>query len=203
MQLVLATENLHKIRELKSILKPLLKDVDIFSLKDFPPYEAPPETGKTFGENAILKAEAAAKHLGIYAIADDSGLVVPALGGRPGIYSRRYAGETCTEKESLDKLISELKNLREEERSGYFECAIAFASPEKLIKITAGFCEGSLIVEPRGRRGFGYDSIFIKYDYSKTLAEIEEEVKNRISHRRKALDKMILTVETELLATTL
>jgi XTP/dITP diphosphohydrolase len=139
----------------------------------------------------------------MYALADDSGLVVPALDGRPGIYSRRYAGENATEKENLDKLTAELKELREEERSGYFECAISLASPEKLIKTTSGFCEGSLIVEPRGSGGFGYDSILIKYDYSKTIAQLDDELKNRISHRRKALDKLILTLETELLATTL
>lgn len=198
MQLLLATSNLHKILELKAILKPQFKEIDFFSLKDFPQYVSPEETGSTFAENAELKATFAAKTLGMYAIGDDSGLVVPALGGAPGIHSRRYAGDGSSDKDNRDKLIKNLRELAEEERSGYFECALSLASPTGLIKTVHGYCEGSLILEPRGRGGFGYDSIFIKYDYSKTMAELESEVKNRISHRRKAIDKLLITLEAEL-----
>lgn len=202
MQLLLATTNLHKILELKSILKPQFKEIDFFSLKDFPDYKAPEESGSTFGENAEMKALLAAKALGMLTIADDSGLVVPALGGDPGIRSHRYAGDDCTDKDNRDKLIEVLSGLADEERCGYFECALTLASPSGVVRTVHGYCEGSLILEPRGRNGFGYDPIFIKYDYSKTMAELETEVKNRISHRRKAIDKLLLTLEAELSLTT-
>lgn len=195
MQLVLATTNLHKILELKSILKRHFPDIDIFSLRDFPDYRQVEETGSTFSQNAEAKALAAAKSLKCHVIADDSGLVVPALGGEPGVRSRRYAKEDATEKENREKLIEKLKHLPEETRSGYFECALSFASPEKVIKTTLGKCEGSLILEPRGNLGFGYDSMFIKYDYNKTMGELDAAIKNRISHRRKALDKLLVALE--------
>ena len=202
MQLVLATSNLGKILELKAILKPLLKNVDILSLKDFPEYRSPEETGETFLENAQLKAVECAKALKCYVIADDSGIVVPALGGDPGIRSRRYAGEEATDKENRKKLIENLKDLAVHERAGYYECALSFANENGEIKSTSGLCEGEFIIEPRGRGGFGYDSMFVKYDYNKTMAEIGEDTKNRISHRRRALDKILLTLEAELLVTT-
>ena len=198
MQLVLATNNLHKILELKTMLKPLLKGIDLFSLRDFPDYLPPEEVGETFIENAELKATHTAKALNMFAIADDSGLVVPALGGEPGLRSARYAGEDATDKENRNKLIEKLSTLSDESRTGYFECALTLASPEKVIKTVQGFCEGTLIIEPRGRSGFGYDSIFVKYDYNKTMAELDEDTKNRISHRRRALDKLQITLEVEL-----
>lgn len=202
MKLILATSNLHKILELKAILKPYLKGVDLLSLRDFPEYQVPEETGKTFVENAEVKAFHAAKTLGQLVIADDSGLVIPSLDGEPGVYSRRYAGEEATDKENREKLIANLQEKSEDERSGYYECALCFASPDKIVKTTTGHCEGTITLEPRGRGGFGYDSIFIKYDYNKTLAELDEDTKNRISHRRKAVDKMLLTLEAELSLTT-
>lgn len=198
MQLLLATSNLHKILELKSMLKPQLKEVDILSLRDFPDYVAPPEDGFTFTENAEKKARHAAATLGIHALADDSGLVVPALDGEPGIRSRRYAGEDATDKENREKLIEKLKELSEEQRIGYFECVLAFASPDQIVKTARGLCEGRLLMEVRGRNGFGYDPLFIKHDYNKTMAELEADVKNRISHRRKALDRLIITLEAKL-----
>ncbi len=200
MQIVLATSNLHKILELKAILKPILKKVDILSLKDFPEYRSIDETGTTFEENAEKKALDCAKALKILVLADDSGLVVPALNGDPGIKSRRYAGEEASDKENRSKLIDNLKDLKEHERKGYYECALCLANENGIIKTTRGLCEGELILEPRGRAGFGYDSMFIKNDYSKTLAELDAETKNRISHRRRALDKLILTIEAELSA---
>ena len=198
MQLILATNNLHKILEFKAILKPMLKGVDILSLKDFPEYRNPEETGNTFKENAALKAVVAAKTLKTLVLADDSGLVVPALRGDPGIKSRRYSGEEATDKENREKLIENLKDLPEHERCGYEACALCLADENGIIKTTEGFLEGTLILEPRGRGGFGYDSMFIKYDYSKTMAEVDQDTKNRISHRRKAIDKMILTLEARL-----
>lgn len=198
MQLILATNNLHKILEFKAILRPLLKGIDLLSLRDFPEYRACEETGNSFQENAETKAINCATALKSYVLADDSGLVVPALGGNPGVRSARYAGEEATDKENRLKLIEELKTLPEHERCGYFECAITLANENGIIKSVTGLCEGELILEPRGGGGFGYDPLFIKYDYSKTMAELNEDTKNRISHRRRALDKILLTLEAEL-----
>lgn len=195
MQLVLATTNLHKALELKSILKRRFPEVDIFSLRDFPEYKSTREDGLSFTENAETKALTAANALGCYVIADDSGLVVPALNGEPGIHSARYAGQGATDKDNCNKLIQKLKILPEESRSGYYECALCFATPGKILKTTLGKCEGSLLLEPRGNLGFGYDPLFMKYDYNKTMGELDPEIKNRISHRRKALDKLLVALE--------
>lgn len=198
MQLLLATGNLHKILELKAFLKSQFRGIDLYSLRDFPKYTAPEETEDTFEGNAKLKATHAAKEMGMLTLADDSGLVIPALGGEPGIRSAHYAGDEATEKENREKVIENLKELPEEEREGFFTCTLCLASPDKVIKVTEGIDEGKLLVEPRGRGGHMYDSIFIKHDYSRTYAELEEDVINRVSYRRKALDKMLLTLEATL-----
>lgn len=195
MQLVIATHNIHKVREFRAILK-MDKSLDLLSLSDFPHYHLPEETGTTFEENAILKAVHAAKHLGQWVIADDSGLVVPALKGIPGVYSARFAGEQATDAENRHKLLNAMRGVPETERNAYYECAIAVASPEGLKKCVKATCEGSIATEEKGNRGFGYDAIFIKYEYGKTFAELEEDVKNRISHRRKALDKILIFLES-------
>ena len=150
-------------------------------------------------EIAELKAVHAAKALGKYVLADDSGLVVPALNGEPGILSRRYAGNDASDKDNRDKLTLKMKNLPEDGRFAYFECALSLAAPDGVIKTLRGVCEGHLLLESRGRGGFGYDPLFIKHDYNKTFAELEEDIKNRISHRRKAFDKLIPYLESELL----
>ncbi len=197
MELVIASHNLHKFREFRSMIKSVepLTQLDVLSLCDFPDYELPEETGATFEENAILKATHAAAALGRLVIADDSGLVVPALGGAPGVYSARYAGPKATDAENRRKLLKEMLPLTEEARNAYFECAIALAAPEGLRKCVYARCEGMIILEERGGHGFGYDPLFIKHDYSKTFAELDEETKNRISHRRKALDKLLPFLE--------
>lgn len=189
MQLVLATHNVHKIRELRSMLKEYTH-LDILSLLDFPNYRPPEEDGATFEENAKLKAVHAAQALNRWAIADDSGLVVPALQGAPGVRSARYAGDGATEAENRNKLLNEMKHVLDPQRQGYFECWIVIAAPEGVKKTVRGICEGTIVSEEKGSRGFGYDSLFVKYEYGKTFAEIEEALKNRISHRRKALDKL-------------
>jgi XTP/dITP diphosphohydrolase len=185
---------MHKVREFRTLLKPYGR-FDLLSLSDFPAYVPPEETGTTFEENATLKAEHAAKTLNRWVIADDSGLVVPALNGAPGIYSARYAGNDATDLENRKKLLEQIQHLLEEDRQAYFECAIALASPAGLRKCVKGTCEGTLLTKDRGGSGFGYDPIFIKHGYSKTFAELGDSVKNRISHRRKALDKLILSLE--------
>ncbi|GAB4193544.1 MAG: non-canonical purine NTP pyrophosphatase [Simkaniaceae bacterium] len=194
MKLLLATSNLHKIREYRMMLKPL-KGLDLLTFRNFPAYIPPEESGNTFEENAVIKAVHAAKELQLATLADDSGLVVPALQGEPGIYSARYAGKDATDADNRKKLLEKVKALSEDKRNAYFECVIALALPEGLKKVVRGTCEGQLITEEKGGNGFGYDPIFKKYDYSKTLAELEEEVKNKISHRRKALDKILPTLE--------
>lgn len=194
LDLVLATQNGHKIREIRSLLKPL-KHFDVYSLLDFPDYVPPEETGETFEANAQLKALHAARALGKWTLADDSGLIVPALEGAPGIYSARYASEKASDKDNRKKLLKEMEGLDEERRSAYFECCIALASPQGIQKVTKGHCEGTIAEKERGGNGFGYDPLFIKYDYNQTFAELGEEVKNQVSHRTKALEKILLTLE--------
>lgn len=194
MELVIASNNMHKIREFRAILKKM-GNFDLLSLLDFPHYTPPQETGKTFEENAIIKAEHAAKALNRWAIADDSGLVIPALQGAPGVYSRRYASEHATDKENRKKLLQEMRHLHDTNRQGYFECWIALASPQGIKKTTKGISEGMIIDQEKGSLGFGYDSIFVKHEYGKTFAELDEDTKNRISHRRKALDKLLPVLE--------
>lgn len=192
--LVLASANMHKVREFRAMLK-ILPKLDVLSLCDFPSYEPPPETGASFEENANLKAVHAAKALGKWVLADDSGLVVPSLGGAPGIYSARYAGNDATDFDNRKKLLEEMSHLLEEDRNAYYLCSLSLASPEGVRKSTQGTCEGTLLLKEKGGGGFGYDPLFIKHGYNKTFAELEESVKNRVSHRRKALDKMIPTLE--------
>lgn len=189
MEILLATNNLHKVREFKEMLKEL--NFEVLSLSEFPAYIAPHETGKTFAENAELKALHAATTLSRVVIADDSGLVVPALKGAPGIYSRRYAGEKATDYENRKKLLSEMKEFDEQARAAYFECCLCLATPEGIKKTISAKVEGQILTGERGNMGFGYDSLFKKYDMNKTFAELPEHTKNRISHRRKALEKLI------------
>jgi XTP/dITP diphosphohydrolase len=195
MELVIATTNLHKIRELREMLK-RFPHIDVLSLHNFPQYTPPSEEGKTFKENAALKAKHAAEQLQKYVLADDSGLVIPSLGGAPGVNSRRYAGDDATDAENRAKLLAELEGKQDHERSGYFECCLAFAQPGKEVKYFLGSCEGTILREERGRNGFGYDSVFVKNDYDKTFAEIDETTKNKVSHRRKAFEKLIVYLET-------
>lgn len=195
MDIILATTNAHKIREIRALMKPI-KQLDIFSLLDFPDYSPPNEIGATFEENAIAKAIHAANTLSKWTVADDSGLIVPALGGVPGVFSARYAGENATDRDNRKKLLKEMEELDGIRRSAYFECCIALASPEGLKKCVRGFCEGLISKEERGRHGFGYDPIFLKHDYNLTFGELDESIKNQISHRAKAFQKLVLTIES-------
>ncbi len=194
MQIVIASHNVHKIREFRAILKPLA-GLDVLSLIDFPNYHLPPETGATFEENAILKAVHAATHLDKWVLADDSGLVVPALQGAPGVYSARYAGPDATDAENRKKLLRDMLHLHDSLRQAYFECWIAIASPKGLKKVVRGISEGMILEAEKGSQGFGYDPLFIKHEYGKTFAEMDETTKNRVSHRRKAFDRILPTIE--------
>lgn len=190
MEIVLATTNPHKMREFKEMFK-LVPQHELISLRWFSDYLAPEETEQTFEGNAQLKAIHAAKHLKKWVLADDSGLVVPALQGAPGVYSRRYAGPDASDEENRNKLLEDMKHLDEEKRAAYYECSLVLANPEGVQKSVVGKCEGMIVFEPKGRNGFGYDPLFIKHDYDKTFAQIDEEVKNRISHRRKAFERLL------------
>ncbi len=198
MELIIATQNVHKIRELRAMLKSYkqLKHLDVISLLNFPDYEAPSENGITFKENAEIKALHAARTLCKWVLADDSGLVVPAIKGEPGIFSARYAGLDATDAENRQKLLSRMQGLRDIERTGYFECWLSLASPNGIKKSVCGICEGMILNEERGRNGFGYDSLFVKHDYDKTFSELDEQTKNKISHRHKAIEKLTPTLET-------
>jgi XTP/dITP diphosphohydrolase len=187
--LVLATKNIHKIREFRALLK-TNKTLDVLCLIDFPHYSPPEETGSNFEENATLKALHAAQTLKHMVLADDSGLIVPAIQDAPGVHSARYAGNAASDLDNRKKLLSEMEHLSDEGRHAFFECCLVLASPQGIKKIAHGVCEGKILRNGKGGSGFGYDSIFVKHEYNKTFAELDEAVKNQISHRRKAFDKI-------------
>jgi len=187
-EVVIATRNMGKLREIQAILAPL--GLKIFSLSDFPAIPEIIEDGQTFEENAVKKAVAVARQTGRIAIADDSGLSVDALQGRPGVFSSRYAGEKSTDTERYQKLLGEMSAIPKEKRVAAFICVIAVSSPEGKAETVAGQCRGEIALAPRGSHGFGYDPVFYLPELGKTMAELAPEVKNRISHRARALEKL-------------
>jgi XTP/dITP diphosphohydrolase len=184
-KLVLATRNRGKVREIASILKDL--HLDILSSLDFPKIQPVIEDGRTFQENAIKKAETIGRSTGLLALADDSGLEIDALDGQPGICSSRFAGPEQDDEKNIEKVLKLMRRTPENRRQARFRCVIALASPNGRTATVEGTCEGVISTEPRGSAGFGYDPIFLVPEYGKTFAELGEEVKNRISHRAKAL----------------
>ena len=189
-EVVIATHNPGKLGEMKALLAPLA--FKILSLKDFP--EIPPvvEDGTTFAANAGKKAKAVADRTGRLAIADDSGLVVKALGGRPGVFSSRFAGEKATDGNKCQRLLEEMAGIPEEQRKAVFVCAIAVALPKGEMRIVEEECQGRISFTPRGEYGFGFDPIFFVPEFGKTMAELEPEVKNQVSHRARALKRLKL-----------
>jgi len=186
MKLVLATRNLGKVRELGEMLSDQ-RHVEILSLRDFPDAPQIVEDGETYEENAIKKATQIVEHTGYLTLGDDSGLEVDALNGAPGVHSARYAGENATDAQRIEKLLDALKDVPNDQRTARFKCAMAIAEPEGQSKVVVGVCEGKIIREARGVHGFGYDPVFVPAGYNRTFAELGDEVKNRISHRAKAL----------------
>ncbi|MDO8683209.1 MAG: XTP/dITP diphosphatase [Armatimonadota bacterium] len=183
--LVIATTNPGKVKEISRLLAGL--SLNILSLADFPAIPQVEETGSTFTENAIIKARHAAKYTGEMSLADDSGLEVDALDGKPGIQSSRFAGPGATDAQRNKLLLSLLKDTPDEKRTARFHCVVAIASPSGETQIFDGVCEGLITREPRGAHGFGYDPVFFVPEYGKTMAELPPEVKNEISHRAKAV----------------
>ncbi|MDR1253862.1 MAG: XTP/dITP diphosphatase [Oscillospiraceae bacterium] len=188
MKLILATNNNEKSREMQTILSNLgvkvltARDIGV-SLDDIE------ETGKTFEENARIKAHAVMKKSGFPAIADDSGLIVDALNGEPGIYSARYAGPGASDQKKIEKLLSRLNELNSTNRQAHFVCAICLVYPNGQEIFVTEKCYGKIALSPKGKSGFGYDPIFIT-ESGKTFAELPREEKDKISHRGKALSKL-------------
>ncbi|WP_320040403.1 XTP/dITP diphosphatase [uncultured Desulfobacter sp.] len=184
--LVLASTNKGKTRELQERLQGY--PVDIKNLSDFGPIPEVIEDGETFDDNAYKKASFTARVLGYPALADDSGLCVEALGGAPGVYSARYAGENATDQDNVDKLLETMKN--EKNRKAAFECVISIAVPTGAALTYEGRCEGVLTREPEGNNGFGYDPLFFFSELNKTFAQLSMEEKANVSHRGKALQEI-------------
>lgn len=185
-EMVIATKNKGKVKEFEALFERY--GIKITSLLDInEPIPDIEETGTTFKENARLKAEGIAKVLNVPVVADDSGLAVDALEGRPGVYSARYAGEPTDDVKNYEKLLDELRDVPNEKRTARFICVLALAIPGKETIFTEGTCEGTIAQEPKGTNGFGYDPVFIPEGYDCTMAQLEQSEKNRISHRYHAL----------------
>jgi XTP/dITP diphosphohydrolase len=187
MDLLLATRNQHKTREFSQLLGPNFTHRDLTSEHDL---QEIPETGRTFEENAVIKAIAISKIFpDEIVIADDSGLEVKSLDGAPGIFSARYAGENAIDRRNVEKLLRELKNATE--RSARFRCVIALAKNGELITTVVGEVAGTITKSPRGENGFGYDPIFIPEGFEETFAELPSDTKNAVSHRAKAVAELV------------
>ncbi len=187
MELIIASTNKGKIKEIKKILAEL--EIKILSLSDYFHLPAIIEDGQTFEENAIKKAKIITELTGKITLSDDSGLEVDYLNGIPGVKSARFGGEGLTEANRNQKLLELLKEIPILKRSARFKCVIAIALPDGEIKIVSGECKGVISLESKGNQGFGYDPIFIPDGYNKTFGELGNKIKDKISHRSKALSK--------------
>lgn len=187
--LILATRNRHKVDELQALLQPL--GISVKSALDYPDMPEVIEDGSTFEENAVKKAVEVSRFTGLPALADDSGLSVDALGGAPGVFSARFAGEDHNDRANNAKLLQLMADIPDGERQAHFVCILAYATPSGNIHTFRGICEGMILRETRGNHGFGYDPLFFLPKYGKTMAELEPEEKNRISHRAKAYQKFV------------
>ena len=187
-RILLATRNGGKLQEVRDLLSDL--PVEIVSLADFPDAPDVAEDGFTFRDNALQKARVFARWSGRMALADDSGLEVDGLGGRPGVWSARYAGEGANDDANNRKLLGELVGVPTERRTARFRCVLALVHPDGREWVVEGSCEGRIASEPRGKQGFGYDPLFLVTELDKTFAELGPQIKNRTSHRAKALQEM-------------
>lgn len=187
---ILASRNRGKIREINQILKKVLPDVLVRGLDDFPEIGHIPETGSTFEENALIKANTVCRQTGLTAIADDSGLVVYALNGEPGVFSARYAGEKATDRDNNLKLLRAMNGLKGDERRAAFVCVMAACRPDGSRLVVEGKWEGLMALEPRGDNGFGYDPLFIDPELGMHSAQMDSDLKNSRSHRARAIKEL-------------
>ena len=192
-RIVLASNNPGKVREFNQLLSDTELEVVPQSAFSVPEIE---ETGLTFVENAILKARNAAQHTGLPAIADDSGLEVDALSGAPGIYSARYAGAGASDLDNLEKLLTRLQGVDDDQRSARFQCLMVYMrhARDPTPRIFQGTWEGSILREPRGSGGFGYDPVFLVPEMNRASAELPPDVKNRLSHRGQAIRQLVASL---------
>ena len=186
MTIVLATHNPGKISEIEA----LLTGLRFATAASFPGCPEPEESGRTFEENALIKARAVAGFTGKTALADDSGLEVDALGGAPGVHSARYAGATASDRDNMRRLQEALAGVADGDRTARFRCVMAVVAPDGRTWTSDGVCEGRILREPRGESGFGYDPLFVPAGYESTFAELDARTKNRISHRAMALRRI-------------
>ncbi len=186
-KIVLATRNRHKILEIRTILSDVA--LEILTLNDFPDVPHLREDGATFQENSLQKAQQVLQHTGLPSLADDSGLEVFYLNGRPGVLSARYAGPNATDELNNERLLGEMRGVAPRRRNAQFHAVITLIQHNRA-DVTEGICPGKLAESPRGTNGFGYDPIFIPEGFSRTYAELTADEKNQISHRSRALAKM-------------
>ena len=188
-ELLFATRNAHKTAEIRKILGTQFQVNDLAEHPEIPQIA---ETGRTFEDNAILKAVTVSKHIPGFVVADDSGLEVDALGGAPGIYSARYAGPDASDNEKIEKLLEQLERVGapKNARRARFHCVLALARKGEVLGMFEGVVEGQIADRPRGSHGFGYDPIFIPNGFQRTFGELEPAEKNQLSHRARALEKL-------------
>ena len=198
MKIIIATHNQGKLREMNFLFEefiPKTYNVNLMTLNKYPNIPEVVEDGDSFKVNAEKKALFTANYTGEMVIADDSGLVVDALDGEPGIFSSRYSGENATDEKNMEKLLEKLEKVPKEFRTAHFTCVISIAVPNMILGTFKGVCNGTIGTNPKGNNGFGYDPLFIRTDVGKTFAELSQDVKNRISHRARAFEKAAALIE--------
>lgn len=194
-KILIATKNQGKVEDFKTIFKEY--KIDVISLLDLEePIDDIEETGESFAENAILKAETIAKKLNIPVLADDSGLSIDQLDGRPGVYSARYSGMERNDRKNYMKVLRELEGVADEDRTAQFTCALALVIPGKDPIVKYGTCNGHIINQPIGENGFGYDPVFMPTGFDRTMAQLSIEEKNKISHRGRAIKELAKWLES-------
>jgi XTP/dITP diphosphohydrolase len=189
-KLVLASQNRKKLSELKAVLEASSLELEVLLVKDLTPDFDPVEDGKSFEENALIKARAAFEATGFVALADDSGLVVDALDGAPGIFSSRFAGPEANDKANNQKLLKAMENVPKGKRQAHFSCTIALVGPNGFERTAHGRLDGEIAFEMDGEHGFGYDPLFFLPSQKCTLAQLDSKIKNKLSHRYHALSQL-------------